>query len=93
MDVFGEGYGLGETILALLIHLVPVYLVLGVLALAWRWEWIGAAFFTALAVFYLVMTAGREHWAAYVTISGSLFLVGGLFLLNWIYRSQLRAQN
>ena len=27
LDVFSEGYGFGETVLALLIHLVPTYLV------------------------------------------------------------------
>ena len=50
LDVFNEGYGFGKTLLALLIHLVPVYIVLLVLAIAWRWEWIGAAGFAGLAL-------------------------------------------
>ncbi len=50
LDVFGEGYGLGETVLALLLHLLPVFLVILVLIVAWRWEWIGAALFVALAL-------------------------------------------
>ena len=90
MDVFGEGYGFWETILALLIHLAPVYLVLIVLIIAWRWEWIGAILFNAFAVFYLVSAWGRFHWSAYLAISGPLVLVGVLFLFNWIYRAQLR---
>ncbi len=90
MDVFGEGYGFRETILALLIHLAPVYLVLIVLIIAWRWEWIGAILFNAFAVFYLVSAWGRFHWSAYLAISGPLVLVGVLFLFNWIYRAQLR---
>ncbi|MFN2108649.1 MAG: hypothetical protein ACK2UI_03220 [Anaerolineae bacterium] len=91
LDVF-EGGGFWETLLALLIHLVPVYIVIIVLVVAWRWEWVGAILFIALAVFYVVSTWGRLHWSAYVMISGSLALIGVLFLLNWIYRAQLRTR-
>ncbi len=92
LDVFGEGYGFWETILALLIHLVPVYIVVIVLVIAWRWEWVGAILFIALALFYLVWFWGRFHWSAYLGISGPLVLLGLLFLFNWIYRAQLRTR-
>jgi len=90
LDVFNEGYGFWETIIALLIHLVPVYIVAIVLVIAWRWEWVGAILFIALALFYLVLSWGRFHWSAYLGISGPLVLLGVLFMLNWIYREQLR---
>ncbi len=54
LDVFDENLGLLESVLALLIHLIPAYIVIAVLLLAWRREWIGAILFTALAVFYIV---------------------------------------
>ncbi|MEE4312413.1 MAG: hypothetical protein V2J62_11160 [candidate division KSB1 bacterium] len=92
LDVFGEGHGFWESILGFLIHLIPVYLVIIVLAIAWRWEWVGAVLFTALGLFYIVSTGLRQHWAAYLTISGGLFLLGILFLLNWIYRKQVRGK-
>ena len=92
LDVFGEGLGFGETVLALLIHLLPVFLVILVLIVAWRWEWVGAVLFAALAILYLVLTKGREHWTAYAAISGSLVLIGLLFLLNWIHRARLRSR-
>ena len=90
LDVFSEGYGFWEIILALLVHLVPVYIVVIALVIAWRWEWVGAILFTALALFYLVWTWGRFHWSVYLGISGPLVLLGVLFLFNWIYRAQLR---
>ena len=90
LDVFNEGYGFWETIRALLIHLVPVYIVVIVLVIAWRWEWIGAILFIALALLYLVISWGRLHWSAYLAISGPLVLLGILFLFNWIYRKQLQ---
>jgi hypothetical protein len=90
-DVFSEGHGFWQTVLGLLVHLVPVYLVVIVLVIAWRWEWVGAMLFIALALFYLVWTWGRFHWSAYLGISGPLVVLGVLFLLNWIYRAQLRS--
>ena len=82
LDVFSEGYGFWETILALLIHQVPVYIVVIALVIAWRWEWVGAILFIALAFFYLISSKG-EGWV----ISGPLILLGVLFLFNWIYKS------
>jgi len=84
LDVFSEGYGFGETILALLIHLVPTLIVVIALLIAWRWEWIGAILFIALALFYLI-SSGGESWI----ITGPLLLIGILFLFNWIYRTRL----
>jgi hypothetical protein len=92
LDVFSEGYGFWKTILALLIHLVPVYIVVIVLVIAWRWEWVGAILFIGLGLFYIVFVWGRFPLVAYVAMSGPLFLVGVLFLFNWIYRAQLRTR-
>jgi hypothetical protein len=91
LDVFEEGLGFWHTLLALFMHLIPVYIVLIVLAIAWRWEWVGAVLFIALALFYLISTWGRFHWSAYVVISGTAALVGILFLVDWINKVKLRA--
>jgi hypothetical protein len=89
LDVFSEGHGYWETILALLIHLVPVYIIVILLVIAWRWEWVGAIMFNALAVLYVIWGWGHFHWSVYVGMSGPLILVGVLFLINWIYRAHL----
>jgi len=92
LDVFGEGYGFWEAVLALLIHLVPTYIVVIVLVVAWRWEWVGTILFSALAVFYVVWTWGRFPFVTYLVISGPLVLLAVLFLFNWTYRAQLRTR-
>ena len=89
-DVFGAGYGFWKTILALLIHLIPTGIILVILAISWRWEWVGGILFTALGSLYLIMFWGRFHWSAYLCISGPLFLIGALFFLNWFSRNKLR---
>jgi hypothetical protein len=91
-DVFGESRGFWQTVLALLMHLIPTAILLAVLAVSWRWEWVGGVLFPALGVFYLVTCWGRFHWSAYVVIAGPLFLVGALFLLNWRQRKTLQGR-
>jgi hypothetical protein len=87
LDVFGEGYNVGETILALLIHLVPTFIVIIALVIAWRWERIGAILFITLAILFWGMSRG-EGWI----IAVPLFLLGVLFLFDWMYRAQLKTQ-
>jgi hypothetical protein len=93
LDVFGEGYGVWKTILALLMHLIPSGIILIVLAMSWRWEWVGGIVFPALGVLYLFMFWGRFPWSVYLVMSGPLVLVGVLFLLNWVYRRELLASS
>lgn len=89
-DIFNQGYGVRETVQGLLIHLIPVFIVVAVLVLTWRRQWIGALLFPTLALSYPVLTQGRQHWSVYLVISGPLVLLGVLFILNWIYREQLQ---
>ena len=90
LDVFNEAHGFWQTTLALLIHLIPTWIVLVVLAFSWRWEWVGGILFTALGALYLIMFWGRFHWSVYLVIAGPLFLVGVLFFLNWLFSEKLR---
>ena len=93
LDVFGEGYGFWETMVALIMHLVPTGIILIALAIAWRWEWIGAILFAALGVGYMIMAWGKFDWITYLLIAGPLFLIGALFLVNWLFREELRSSD
>jgi hypothetical protein len=87
LDVFSEGYDVWETIVALFMHMIPTMVILLALAVAWRWEWTGALLFCALAVVYTVTSRG-----AALIISGPLFVIGVLFLVNWVYRAEMRSR-
>lgn len=89
LDVFEEGLGFWRSVLALLMHLTPTWIVLVVLAVSWRWEWVGAVLYTALAVLYAWFAVGRGHPEWTLIISVPLLLVGGLFLLDWLRRPSL----
>ena len=91
LDVFGEGYGFWKTTVALLIHLIPTWIVLATLVISWRWGLIAGLLYGALGVTYIVMVWGRGHWSWYVVIAGPLFLLGALYVVDWFYRVPLRA--
>lgn len=87
LDVFNEGYGFWRTLVALFMHLVPVWIVLITLAVIWRREWLGALLFPILGILYLIGTWGNVHWTAQIVIPGPLLLMGLLFAANWRYRN------
>jgi hypothetical protein len=98
LDVFEEHLGFWPTVLALTMHLIPVFVLIAALILAWRWEWIGAALYATAGVLYImwvvsmsrpVSLSTRLIWI--LTISGPAFVIAGLFLANWLKRSELRA--
>ena len=88
LDAF-EGRSFVAALPAFAIHLIPSMLVLAVVAAAWKFEWIGAVSFLALAVLYAVMVHGRLDWIA--AISGPLVIVAVLFLVSWRRRGDLHA--
>jgi hypothetical protein len=92
LDVFGEGRGFWQTFVALTMHLVPTFLLLVVLWISWRREWIAGVLFPLLGAFYIVWAWNRPfaRWWALLLMAGPLVLTGALFLLNWYYRHELR---
>lgn len=97
LDVFGEGYGFWKTLLALTIHLIPSFVLIAALVLAWRWEWIGAALYAAAGTLYVfwalqrpIPPAVKLLWV--LMIAGPAFLVAALFLANWMKRAEIRGK-
>ena len=85
LDVFGEGYSLGQLIVALGMHLIPSALVLTALGIACRYESVGGWLFVGLGLWYVLGMWGRFPWSVYVLIAGPAFLIGLLFELDaWI---------
>jgi hypothetical protein len=92
LDVFAEGYGFWETMLNFLIHLIPNFVLLTLLLIAWKWEWFGALFFALCGLFYLVATWGKVGIEAYLLIIVPLCVLALLFLADWIY-TQFKLHN
>ena len=80
LDVFGEGYDLPHTLLALAMHLIPTAVVLVALAVAWRWRTAGGLLFIAAGVAYSVRSTPHLSWI--LVIVAPLILIGALFVLG-----------
>lgn len=98
LDVFSEGNSFWMTFAALAVHLIPSFVLIAVLVLAWRWEWIGALLYAAAGTLYVVMVLPRRSLSPSIklnwilTIAGPAFLIAVLFLIDWLKRGELRAR-
>lgn len=84
LDAFGSSKTPTRALVDFAIHVAPVLVLLAVVAVSWRWEWVGAMVFTGVAVGYAYVARTHVSWIA--VISGPLLGVGVLFLWSWRHR-------
>ena len=92
LDIFGNGYTFWETLLGLFMHNIPVFILIILLILAWKREWIGAVAFYFGGLLYISLMIYNaikypQEWymlSNSFIIAGPAFLIGTLFLLNWL---------
>ena len=82
LDVFQGGYSFFRLLVALGIHLVPTFIVLIVLAIAWKWELAGGILFILPPLAYTVYVGLLGNFLAGLTLSAPFFLVGALFIIH-----------
>lgn len=82
LDVFGEGYGLLETILALFMHLIPSFILIVGLIFAWRRPVGGGAIFVALGIIFTLWFRTYRRLDVFLIISLPLLVIGGLFIIG-----------
>jgi hydrogenase-4 membrane subunit HyfE len=71
-----------------LIHLIPSFVLIVLLYFSWRHEIVGAVAFLLLAIAYIVMAWGKFPISTYFIISGPMFLISILFLMNWFLKKR-----
>ena len=89
LDAFTENSSRWSAAGSFAMHLVPALLLLALVVLAWRWEWVGGVGFISLAIVYATIARSRLDWV--LVIAGPLFVVGALFLWSWRVRQLRRA--
>lgn len=90
-DVFENNLSFWQTVLALLIHLIPTFLIFLILALSWKWEWIGGAAYILLSFIYIFWAWNRFPLVVFLLIPLPLFLIGVLFLIGWFNKKQIKS--
>ena len=98
LDVFDGRHTFWQTMLAFVIHQIPVFVLIAALILAWRWEWIGAVIYAAAGLLYIAWLLFIQRHIppavipmAILTLDGPVFIIAWLFLLNWRKHDELRA--
>jgi hypothetical protein len=80
LDSFSEGRAWPESLLAFVIHNIPTYILLIILVIAWRKEWLGGLLYLGAAISMFLWFG----WGATLVIL-PVFIVGLLFLAHWFF--------
>jgi hypothetical protein len=88
LDVFDEQLNFWQTVLGLLIHNIPSFVLLAVVIISWKREIVGGIGFILAGLLYLFLSVTRANFEWQMLpwsfiIAGPAFLVGILFLVNW----------
>jgi len=95
LDVFNEHLGFWRTAFALVMHLRLSIVLVAVLIVAWRREWVGSMLYAAAGLLYVIRVAStslpisvRVNWM--LVIAGPAFVIAVLFFLSWKKHRELR---
>lgn len=80
LDVFGTDQPMPQTLLALAIHLIPTYLLVAILIVAWRLPLVGGILFLVVSLVPFMMLDRNPMWVN-ALLAGPFVLVGVLFAL------------
>ena len=88
LDAFGGGKTFIQALPDFLVHIAPMLILLGVVSVSWRWQWVGGLVFTGLATGYAYFA--RDHVSWLLVVGGPLLIVGVLFFWSWLHQEEPR---
>jgi len=84
-DVFDENLSFWDTVAALFMHNIPVFVMIIILIIAWKWENIGGILLMlgiiGISIFFF-SRSGQFMYGTFIMV-GIPFLIGGLFIINY----------
>jgi hypothetical protein len=88
LDVFEPGLSLSQILLGLFMHNIPVFILLIILWISWKYEIVGGIAFILAGSLYISILFMNSEFQWYMLsysliIAGPAFLIGILFLINW----------
>lgn len=95
LDVIEPGRSVGEIVVGMLMHNIPVFTLIALLIIAWKHELVGVITFSTAGLLYMMLTVSeaiRSEVPWYVgitwglTLGGPALLVGILFLVSWSWK-------
>ena len=93
LDAFAPELTFWQQIGGFLLHLIPSYIMIALLIVAWKWEYVGGIIFTILgfgfSISVFLLNYNRNHFSALQSIVTTLIvaipfvLVGILFIVSY----------
>lgn len=88
LDIFSMNLGFFGIIIGLFMHLIPSFVLIAILIVAWKHEWVGSIAFTLAGLAYIGLLLMNDKFEWYmlswsIIIAGPAFLIGFLFWKNW----------
>jgi len=98
LDVFEPGLGAREIAIGLFMHNIPALILLAVVVISWKHEIVGGVVFILAGIAYIAMMLatgrfGVGMWLSFLIIAGPAFLIGILFILNWMKKENRGASS
>jgi len=81
LDSFSSGYIWWQAILAFIIHLIPSFILIGILLIAWKKPMIGGLLLVFISLVFIALSIIKGI-ISFLILSGPLFLIGVLFLIE-----------
>lgn len=63
-------------------HLIPTFILVAAIIVAWKWPKIGGAIWIGLGIFYILMTRGRAELVTLLILAGVPIVIGVLFWIS-----------
>lgn len=82
LDIFEEGYSFWELLVGLFMHLIPSFVLIILLIIAWRHQKIGGALFITAAVLFSILVLERAPLSTFLVLPLPMILIGGGFLAD-----------
>jgi hypothetical protein len=91
LDVFEMEGSIWMKLGAFVIHSLPSIVMAILLALAWRWEWVGFAAFLLAGLFFLraMFFDPLQGIGMFAIFTGPMIAIALLFGANWLWRKEL----
>jgi hypothetical protein len=95
LDVFEEEQGFWNILVGFLMHNIPVFVMIFILIIAWKWEHIGGILLMLCILgftTFLIARSGRFEYGTLIMV-GIPFLTGAMFVVNHYLLGNKKAVN
>ncbi|OGC30764.1 hypothetical protein A2346_05065 [candidate division WOR-1 bacterium RIFOXYB12_FULL_52_16] len=82
LDVFSGGFSWPGTVIALFIHLIPTFILIVCLTVAWKRGVVGGSLFLAVGILFTLWFRTYQRLDVFLLISFPLLLIGTLFIIS-----------